>query len=40
VQGGCPFEIQLLAGFLALFFNRRPERSPARFQETRDRGGS
>src|SRR6202790_1856430 len=33
VQGGCPFEVQLLAGFLALFLNSRPERSPARFEK-------
>src|SRR6202521_2596237 len=33
VQGGCPFEIQLLAGFLTLLLNSRPERSPARFEK-------
>src|SRR2546429_1121938 len=33
VQGGCPFEVQLLAGFLTLFLDIRPGRSPARFEK-------
>src|SRR6266851_5574537 len=28
VQGGGPFEVQLLAGFLPLFLNSSPRRSP------------
>src|SRR5467141_5112012 len=33
VQGGCPLEVQLLAGFLTLFLDSRPRRSPARFEK-------
>src|SRR6266478_4047789 len=32
LQSGCAFEVQLLAGFLTLFFYRRSERA-ARFEE-------
>ena len=33
VQGGGAFEVQLLAGFFALFLDRRAERAAACFQE-------
>src|SRR6267378_872647 len=36
VQGGGPFEVQLLAGFLTLFLNSRPDRSTARFQKSHE----